>query len=187
MSARPQNWLDDMMSRVDGVTGHKSTHYTDEETQAGMKQTAADNERISAAKQGEVMQNAPYQSFLGKTGGIGDPSIAAPDTMSPNDKVAVARAAMKRIADMSQTEAKVNDTAEMSRMGGKFTDKGLEQADKDSTANGLDRLKMKSMVLQARDVGNQRMVPRLGLGGTSFGSKPMAPPTSGPSGFRGRF
>ncbi len=74
--------------------------------------------------------------------------------MTPQEKAAVARAAMARIANQSLSEGKINQMAEESRMGGKFSAAGLEKADRESTLNGADRLMLKGII------------GRMGLGGT---------------------
>lgn len=143
-----------IQSGVDSLTGHKSTHYT--------RKQVIDSEMAKAS------EAAKRKGLGGSEPEVDDEPDLAPDRygvkaayapqehglndfekMYQNDqesKAAVARAAMQRTADMANQDIQSQQMAADTRIGGKYTDQGMQLADKNATLNAQDRLRAKAMI-----------------------------------------
>ncbi len=136
-----------IMSAIDSLTGHKSKHYSPTEA------LAYEANKAKQVPTGAIIRDDPYSSGIGPTGGstysttdFGLHDTAMQQRSEQEEKAAVVRAAMKRITDQANADIMANNLAEETRMGGKFTDKGLQLADKNARLNAEDRIKAKSLI-----------------------------------------
>lgn len=72
-----------------------------------------------------------------------------PPPLLPVDKQAAAKKALAVIADQYDMNAALNELADKTRLGGRFTPSGLEFADKLATQNAEDSIRAKGLLVQA--------------------------------------
>lgn len=68
------------------------------------------------------------------------------------------QAAMKALSEKYASQVKLNDIASITRMGGKYTDTGMEEASKNAQLNAMDRIRGKNMIGIGGSIVNGVMV-----------------------------
>ena len=151
--------LDYLQHLVDSATGHKSTHYSTRQVQQyefekGQKEREFTNAQHMVETRNptateharDVAKTGPNPESMYSHQQFGLANHQLQMESEATNRSAMANAAMKRIADQANTSIQNNNLANDTRINGKFTDQGLQLADRNANLNAQDRMKSKAML-----------------------------------------